>query len=535
MKEILLKIDDFFTNGVSYADFQTIKSAYKSYNAILDELSEDELDAERDLIVELKEKFQSLFLSVEELEKIQNNAKLEREKMQQEVKNAKKSVVDKVVDLIQNEKDISKAFVTFNSLKEEWSKIEGEDRDLDKKYAKLVEDFYYHINMYRAIQDHDFKKNQQLKQELITRLKALLNVKSVSNILPQLKQIQKEWQAIGPVGKEMKEFIWNEYIQLTEAVFALHVKTKEEENVKLESLIAAKKQLVEKAQEVFAVKDRGVNDWKNHTNEMIALQNQWKTLGELPSKINHSLFSNFRKTMDGFFKQKDEYYATLKNQTDSVVKLKQDLINQVKEVLAQEEEVDKAKKIIEIQKQWKVSGSLPPKLDKKFWEEFKQLCDSFFKAKEEEKKVLKEQQFKDSNDKYAIIQKINKDLSVDELKNLFGKYIETLQQSSNFTMKNDMILDEFIFEWVTEQKNRAEAEEIVLSWYKQFLTKELMQNQEVKMVVKHWLNKTNENLALIENNLSFFGKSNSPMLNALKLNIEFLTQKINTLKYVLKG
>ena len=98
-----------------------------------------------------------------------------------------------------------------------------------------------------------------------------------------------------------------------------------------------------------------------------------------------------------------------------------------------------------------------------------------------------------------------------------------------------MIFDEFIFEWVTEQKNRVEAEEIVLSWYKQFLTKELLQSPEVKTVIKHWLSKTYESLALIENNLSFFGKSNSPMLNALKLNIEFLTQKTNTLKYVLKG
>jgi hypothetical protein len=535
MNEISLKIDDFFTKGISYADIQIIKSAYKNYTNAVEKLSEEELDEQRELIVELKDKFQSLFLSIEELEKIQIDAKLERERFQQDLKNAKKSVVEKVVDLIQNEKDISKAFVTFNALKEEWSKIEGEDRDLDKRYAKLVEDFYYHINMYRAIQDHDFKKNQQLKQELINRLKALMNVKSVSNILPQLKQIQKEWQAIGPVGKEMKELIWNEYIQLTEAVFALHVKIKEEENVKLESLIAAKKQLIEKAQEIYLVKDRSVNDWKNHTNEMIALQNQWKSLGELPAKINHSLFSNFRKTMDEFFKQKDEYFATLKNQTDSIVKIKQDLISQVKEILNQEEEVDKAKKIIEVQKQWKVSGSLPPKLDKKLWEEFKKVCDSFFKAKEEEKKVLKEQQFKDSNDKYSIIQKIHNDLPIEELKNLFSRYIDTLPQSSSYTLKNDLVLDEVIFEWVSEQKNRAEVEGVVLSWYKRFITKEITQNQEVKMVVKQWLSKTNESLALIENNLSFFGKSNSPMLSALRLNIEFLKQKINTLKYILKG
>lgn len=535
MNEISLKIDDFFTKGVSYTDIQIIKSAYKSYNKILESLSEEELELQRDLIVELKDKFQSLFQSVEELEKIQSDSKAERERLVQECKSAKKSVVEKVVDLIQNEKDISKAFVTFNVLKEEWVKIEGEDRELDKKYAKLVEDFYYHINMYRAIQDHDFKKNQQLKLELINRLKALLNVKAVSNILTQLKQIQKEWQTIGPVGKEMKEVIWNEYIQLTEEVFALHVKIKEEESAKIDSLLAAKKQLIENAQQVVSAKAESVSDWKNKTNTMIALQNEWKALGELPNKINQPLFSNFRKIMDGFFKQKDEYFNALKNQTDNIVKLKQDLIHQVKEIVTQEDELDKAKKIIEIQKQWKVSGSLPPKLDKKLWDEFKQVCDSFFKAKDEEKKVMKEQQNKDSNDKFAVIQKLHNELKVDEVRSLFQNYAETLVQSSSFTMKNDVLMDEKVFEWASNQKNREAVEAEVLTWYKQFLTKELLQNAEAKMVVKQWLNKSNENLSLLENNLAFFGKSNNPLLNTMRLNIDLLTKKIQTLQYVLKG
>ena len=239
--------------------------------------------------------------------------------------------------------------------------------------------------------------------------------------------------------------------------------------------------------------------------------------------------------MDGFFKQKDEYFNALKNQTDNVVKLKQDLIHQVKEIVAQEDDLDKAKKIIEIQKQWKVSGSLPPKLDKKLWDEFKQVCDSFFKAMDEEKKVMKEQQNKDSNDKFAVIQKVHNELKVDEVRSLFQNYAETLVQSSSFTMKNDVLMDEKVFEWASNQKNREAVEAEVLTWYKQLLTKELLQNTEAKMVVKQWLNKSNENLSLLENNLAFFGKSNNPLLNTMRLNIDLLTKKIQTLQYVLKG
>ena len=61
--------NQFQFNEASFSDF--IKSAYKNYTNLLEKLSEEELDEQRELIVELKDKFQSLFLSIEELEKIQ--------------------------------------------------------------------------------------------------------------------------------------------------------------------------------------------------------------------------------------------------------------------------------------------------------------------------------------------------------------------------------------------------------------------------------------------------------------------------------
>lgn len=535
MKEINAQIDVFFTNGITFEDISTIRNAFKEYKKLVDSISDDEVEEVRELIVELKDKFQSLFSSIQELEKIQMEANEEKGKVKIELRNAKKNIVDQLIDLIQNEKEISKAFVTFNALKEEWGKIEGQDKDLDKKYGKLVEDFYYHINMYRAIQDHDFKKNQQLKFQLINRLKVLLEVKVSSNILPQLKQIQKEWQTIGPVGKEMKETIWNEYIKLSDEVFALHLKIKEEESAKIESLILAKKQLIDAAK--FAIEEvpNTVNNWKIKTNLMIDLQNQWRNIGELPSKINQPLFSTFRKIMDSFFKQKDEYFASLKNKTDEFVQVKKDLIEQVKSLISQENQEEVAKKIIEIQRKWKDSGSLPPKLEKKLWEEFKGVCDSFFKKKEEERRVLKEKQNKESNEKYAIIKLINTDLSNEELLEIIKKYFQTLSQSTSFTIKNDLLFDEKIFEWAGNQKNRVQAEQEIFNVYKNHLTKDVLVLAEVKFVIKQWLNKGLESKSLLENNLAFFGKSNSPMLTSMKLNIELLDKKNQLLNYLLKG
>ena len=44
--------------------------------------------------------------------------------------------------------------------------------------------------------------------------------------------------------------------------------------------------------------------WENKTQEVIALQNKWKTIGFAPQKMNVKIFERFRHAFDGFFKKK---------------------------------------------------------------------------------------------------------------------------------------------------------------------------------------------------------------------------------------
>ena len=52
--------------------------------------------------------------------------------------------------------------------------------------------------------------------------------------------------------------------------------------------------------------------WENKTQEVIALQNKWKTIGFAPQKMNVKIFERFRHACDDFFKKKGEFFKSLK-------------------------------------------------------------------------------------------------------------------------------------------------------------------------------------------------------------------------------
>ena len=53
-------------------------------------------------------------------------------------------------------------------------------------------------------------------------------------------------------------------------------------------------------------------DWENKTQEIIALQAKWKTIGYAPQKMNVKIFERFRAACDEFFKRKAEFFKSIK-------------------------------------------------------------------------------------------------------------------------------------------------------------------------------------------------------------------------------
>ena len=86
-------------------------------------------------------------------------------------------IVQRAVALITGEENIGTAFQKFKDLQEKWKTIGNvpaqQYRELQSDYSHLLDEFFYHIRIYKELRDHDLRKNTALKQALISDMQSL--------------------------------------------------------------------------------------------------------------------------------------------------------------------------------------------------------------------------------------------------------------------------------------------------------------------------------------------------------------------------
>ena len=120
----------------------------------------------------------------------------------------------------------------------------------------------------------------------------------------QLQKLHQEFRSIGPVAKELRESIWARFKAASSAVNRRHqqhfeaLKEKEQNNLDQKTVIC---EIVESMEydtfKTFA-------DWEDKTQEILALQAKWKTIGYAPQKMNVKIFERFRAACMSFSNEK---------------------------------------------------------------------------------------------------------------------------------------------------------------------------------------------------------------------------------------
>ncbi len=313
---------------------------------------------------------------------------IRRKRQQEENDNlaAKEALMTELRALIANEENIGNAFQRFTEMGEQWKNIgpipQQSYRELQHEYSQLREEFFYHIRIYKELRDHDLRKNTALKQALVADMEAVQRVDSVREAEHLVKEYQDKWHQIGPVTKEDREAVSEAFWNATRVVYDRindHYKARRAEH---ETNLAAKQALVEKVSELSKqAEDLSSNEWKALTDQVLELQNAWKSIGFATKKDNERVWREFRNACNVFFDKKNAHYAAIKDQFKAVRDKKEALIAEaqaLKESTAWRQTADKLKAL---QQQWKDVGSAGQRDEHKLWGRFRDACDGFFKAR----------------------------------------------------------------------------------------------------------------------------------------------------------
>ncbi|MDE7388076.1 MAG: DUF349 domain-containing protein, partial [Muribaculaceae bacterium] len=104
--------------------------------------------------------------------------------------------------------------------------------------------------------------------------------------------------------------------------------------------LAKKLTLCEKAEEL-----KDSTDWKKATEALIALQNEWKTIGAVPKKQSDAVWARFRQACDYFFEQKKQSGSDTRKIEQANLKEKREIIRTLREMKADAEGTDRKETI----------------------------------------------------------------------------------------------------------------------------------------------------------------------------------------------
>ena len=310
-----------------------------------------------------------------------------REQEAEKEENLKKKldIIEKIKAMVTSPEEASKTYQEFKALQQEWREIKAVPADkaneLWRNYQLYVEQFYDLLKLNSEARELDFKKNLEAKTRLCEAAEKLADEEDVISAFHQLQKLHQEYREIGPVSKELREEIWQRFKAASTVINKRHQQHFEDLRAREEENLTKKTALCEKVEAINAEENKGSADWERHTQEIIDIQAEWKTIGFAPQKMNVKIFERFRAACDDFFARKAEYFKTLKDNFKENAEKKRALIEKAKALQDSTEWRSTSDKLIALQKEWKTIGMVPKKLGDQLWEEFLGACNKFFEAR----------------------------------------------------------------------------------------------------------------------------------------------------------
>lgn len=390
-EEVLLRLKEVVQDAenANKQELDGLKQTfYKIHNAEIEAAKKTFVEnggAEEEFIAQpsgVEEEFKSLMAAIKEK---RSALAAEIEKQKEENLQVKLSIIEELKELVESPDDANKSYNEFKKLQQQWNEVklvpQAKVNELWKNYQLHVEKFYDILKLNNEFREYDFKKNLEIKTHLCEAAEKLADEQDVVSAFHQLQKLHQEFRDTGPVAKELRDEIWNRFKAASTAVNRRHqqhfeaLKETEQHNLDQKTVICEIVEAIEFDQlKTFAA-------WETKTQEVIALQNKWKTIGFAPQKMNVKIFERFRKACDEFFKKKGEFFKLLKEGMNANLEKKKALCEKAESLKDSTEWKETAEILTKLQKEWKTIGPVSKKYSDAVWKRFITACDYFFEQK----------------------------------------------------------------------------------------------------------------------------------------------------------
>ena len=312
----------------------------------------------------------------------------EQEREKQANLQRKLQIIERIKAMAVSPEEADKGYDELKKLQEEWKEIKNvpaeNATELWKNYQLYVEQYYDQLRLNHEMRAYDFKKNLEIKTQLCEAAEKLAAMDDVIAAFHQLQTLHQEYRETGPVAKELRDEIWKRFKDASTVVNKRHQQHFEELKAQEEQNLARKTELCEKVETLRTDEARTYQQWDELTQQVLAWQAEWKTIGFTPRKVNNEIFERFRAACDAFFQQKTSYFKDMRETLAANLAAKNSLIAQAEELKDSTDWAATTQKLVELQKQWKQTGPVAHKVSDAVWKRFNDACNAFFNRKAEQ-------------------------------------------------------------------------------------------------------------------------------------------------------
>ncbi|MGM9723054.1 MAG: DUF349 domain-containing protein [Prevotella sp.] len=335
---------------------------------------------------------------------------MELEAEKQENLKKKLDIIEKVKAMATTPEEANQSYTEFKTLQQQWKEIKNVPADkaneLWRNYQLYVEQFYDLLKLNSEAREYDFKKNLEAKTKLCEAAEKLADEEDVLSAFRKLQDLHIEYRETGPVAKELREEIWARFKAASTVINKRHQQYFEQLRANEEENLAKKTVLCEKVEEIAARECKNSSEWDSNSKEIIAIQQEWKTIGFAPQKMNVKIFERFRAACDIFFVKKNEHFKEIKKKLAENAEKKKALVEKAQALADSTDWKSTSDKLIALQKEWKTIGMVPKKYGDRLWNDFLTACNKFFDARNEANAGTRNEETANLEKKREIVEKL---------------------------------------------------------------------------------------------------------------------------------
>ncbi|MBR4647959.1 MAG: DUF349 domain-containing protein [Bacteroidales bacterium] len=245
---------------------------------------------------------------------------------------SKLQICEKAESLLLND-SINQSFNELQELHRQWKEIGPVPDDKKEEIWERFKTASDQINQRRREHyDKLFAEEQnnynakvvlcEQAEELVA--KPVEQVSEYNEISDKLNELFSLWKTLGPAPAKLNDEIWMRFKSNLDKFF--QQKKEYFQQIK-DTQMQNYNQKLNLAIQAEGIADR--TDWKQATDEILALQTEWKSIGATPRKYSDQVWKRFRAACDKFFEAKAKFFNTVQGEESENLQKKEELIQKI--------------------------------------------------------------------------------------------------------------------------------------------------------------------------------------------------------------